>query len=91
MVEGTVEDLYFMHTRPMIVGGTPCRVTRCGYTGEDGFEISVPLGKVSNHPEVLVGLHVLRYLDVLCTKCLTVQAVCDFYSFVTIGIHFLDC
>lgn len=38
-----------MHTRPMLVAGTPCRVTRCGYTGEDGFELSIPKGKVREH------------------------------------------
>lgn len=33
--------LTFMTTAEMAVGGLPCRVSRLGYTGEDGFEISV--------------------------------------------------
>jgi len=34
--------LAFMQGAPMDVDGVPCFVTRSGYTGEDGFEISVP-------------------------------------------------
>ncbi|EME26095.1 aminomethyltransferase, partial [Galdieria sulphuraria] len=34
--------LYFMNARMMWVDGVECLVSRCGYTGEDGFEISVP-------------------------------------------------
>ena len=33
--------LAFMQTTTATVAGVPCRVSRCGYTGEDGFEISV--------------------------------------------------
>lgn len=35
-------ELVFMATAEMEVAGTPCRVSRLGYTGEDGYEISVP-------------------------------------------------
>ena len=34
-------ELAFMRTTTATVAGIPCRVSRCGYTGEDGFEISV--------------------------------------------------
>jgi aminomethyltransferase len=37
-------DLYFMQGSAMPVNGIDCFVTRSGYTGEDGFEISAPAG-----------------------------------------------
>lgn len=36
------DDLTFMSGAAMDVAGLPCFVTRSGYTGEDGYEISVP-------------------------------------------------
>lgn len=35
-------DLVFMQSADIAVAGVPCGVSRSGYTGEDGFEISVP-------------------------------------------------
>jgi aminomethyltransferase len=34
--------LTFMAVAPLVIAGIPCLVSRSGYTGEDGFEISVP-------------------------------------------------
>jgi len=45
----------FMTGRPLTVGGMQCFVTRSGYTGEDGFEISVPGGEADNLARKLLG------------------------------------
>ncbi|WP_424929216.1 glycine cleavage system aminomethyltransferase GcvT [Amaricoccus tamworthensis] len=35
-------DLKFMETTTADIDGVECRISRLGYTGEDGFEISIP-------------------------------------------------
>lgn len=35
-------SMIFMDSRPMTLAGVSCFISRSGYTGEDGFEISVP-------------------------------------------------
>lgn len=43
LVDVDLAKMYFMSTGLLSVAGvSSCRVTRCGYTGEDGFEISIP-------------------------------------------------
>ena len=44
----------FMDIRTLDVLGVPCIVTRSGYTGEDGFEISVPADKASDIARALL-------------------------------------
>lgn len=46
---GDVPAMRFMDAGPRRVGGIDCFVSRSGYTGEDGFEISVP----AEHAETL--------------------------------------
>ena len=55
-----VTSMRFMDTGPRKVAGFDCFVSRSGYTGEDGFEISIPAG----HAEALVEM-LLENGDVL--------------------------
>ncbi len=45
----------FMSFAAMPVGGVDCFVTRSGYTGEDGWEISVPADKADRFAHLLLG------------------------------------
>jgi len=45
LVSSNLSEMDFMTSAEMSVASIPCRVTRCGYTGEDGFEVSVPHDK----------------------------------------------
>lgn len=49
-------DLYFMEAGPFLWGDVPLGISRSGYTGEDGFEISVP------------AEHAVALADALCAQ-----------------------
>jgi aminomethyltransferase len=73
-----VEDMAFMDWRAFDYGGASLFVSRSGYTGEDGFEISVPQTLVENfilrllaHPDVaLAGLGARDSLRLEAGLCL---------------------
>jgi aminomethyltransferase len=50
-----VSELSFMQGGPFRAGGHPVWISRSGYTGEDGFEISVPSVAVQTIADWLVG------------------------------------
>lgn len=51
LTDADLSQLYFMTTVSSNIGEVQnCRITRCGYTGEDGFELSIP----SNNAELVV-------------------------------------
>ncbi|HKS20810.1 MAG TPA: glycine cleavage system aminomethyltransferase GcvT [Bradyrhizobium sp.] len=68
----------FMDSGPRRVGAFDCFVSRSGYTGEDGFEISVPAGQAEAlatallaHPDVLpIGLGARDSLRLEAGLCL---------------------
>lgn len=45
----------FMTGHQFIINGTKCFINRCGYTGEDGFEISIPSESVITLAKLLLA------------------------------------
>uniref|UniRef100_A0A8C4ZDZ5 Aminomethyltransferase n=1 Tax=Gadus morhua TaxID=8049 RepID=A0A8C4ZDZ5_GADMO len=75
---GMKEDLSkltFMTSALATVFGVPdCRVTRCGYTGEDGVEISVPLSRVVELTEKLLANSEVRLAGLGARDSLRLEA-----------------
>ncbi|MDB5549945.1 MAG: glycine cleavage system protein [Tardiphaga sp.] len=71
-------EMIFMEAGPRDVMGIPCLVSRSGYTGEDGYEISVPADRAEalatallDHPEVMpIGLGARDSLRLEAGLCL---------------------
>ena len=49
-----VREMRFMDVREVTLMGIPCIVSRSGYTGEDGFEISLPAVRAEPFAEALL-------------------------------------
>jgi aminomethyltransferase len=75
---GAVQRLPFMSMAQVTVGGAPCVATRSGYTGEDGFELSMAAEHavavaeaLLNQPEVMpIGLGARDTLRLEAGLCL---------------------
>ncbi|MGB2079637.1 MAG: glycine cleavage system aminomethyltransferase GcvT [Vibrio sp.] len=73
-----VQDMVFMDIAQLEILGTDCIVSRSGYTGEDGFEISVPSDKAAELAKALtaedevewIGLGARDSLRLECGLCL---------------------
>ena len=71
-------NMVFMNTATVTLVGAECYISRSGYTGEDGFEISVPAAKAEalakellSHPEVApIGLGARDSLRLEAGLCL---------------------
>lgn len=64
----------FMTGAVMSVMGIPCHVTRCGYTGEDGFELSVPADKALELFEALIAEEAVRPVGLGARDSLRLEA-----------------
>jgi aminomethyltransferase len=50
-----IEAMRFMDSGPRVVAGFDCYVSRSGYTGEDGFEVSVPAAQAEQLARTLLA------------------------------------
>lgn len=77
-IQSKVADMVFMDVQALDIDGVSCIVSRSGYTGEDGFEISVPnesaealAKKLTGFDEVeWIGLGARDSLRLECGLCL---------------------
>ena len=70
-------ELKFLNSAKVLIEGIPCTLSRSGYTGEDGFEISIEnnsvnkLANLLSHPDVdWVGLGARDSLRLEAGLCL---------------------
>ncbi|KAI6220885.1 Aminomethyltransferase [Aphelenchoides fujianensis] len=57
-VDVDLSELFFMQTaKAKVFGVENCRITRCGYTGEDGFEIRVPARDAKDLMDRIMNFH----------------------------------
>jgi len=76
--DDSVTKMAFMSAKPVTVMGVPCFVTRSGYTGEDGYELGIPLEETEkiakallDQPEVeIIGLGARDSLRLEAGLCL---------------------
>jgi len=74
-VDFNLKDFYFLSAVDCKVAGiSGCRVTRCGYTGEDGFEISVPHERAAELAELLLSNPEVKLAGLGCRDSLRLEA-----------------
>ncbi len=54
-IEPSVADMVFMDSREIRIDGVDCLIGRAGYTGEDGFEISIPAADADRIARLLLA------------------------------------
>jgi aminomethyltransferase len=54
-IQPDVADMVFMDSREITIDGVDCLIGRAGYTGEDGFEISIPAADADRIARLLLA------------------------------------
>lgn len=67
-------DLRFMQAAPLTLLGVACLSTRSGYTGEDGYEISVPAGSAEAVAQALLADAAVRPVGLGARDTLRLEA-----------------
>lgn len=79
LVSGAAE-LKFMQARRMQVAGADCLVTRSGYTGEDGYEISLPAGSAEGVARALLEDAAVKPVGLAARDTLRLEAGLHLYG-----------
>ena len=75
-----VEALVFMSAGAFDIGGVPAWVSRSGYTGEDGFEISIPAAAAEEVASLIVAQPEVRPIGLGARDSLRLEAGLPLYG-----------
>jgi aminomethyltransferase len=75
-----LSDMAFMDYREMDIGTIPCRVSRSGYTGEDGFEISMPSDRAAELAGDILDQAGVRWIGLGARDSLRLEAGLSLYG-----------
>ncbi|MEP2989544.1 MAG: glycine cleavage system aminomethyltransferase GcvT [Parasphingorhabdus sp.] len=73
-------DLHFMEAGPFLWNGIPLGISRSGYTGEDGFEISVPAEHAEKLASALIEMEEVRPIGLGARDSLRLEAGLPLYG-----------
>lgn len=73
-------DLYFMEAGPFLWNDVPLGISRSGYTGEDGFEISLPANHAEEFATALNDLDEVRPIGLGARDSLRLEAGLPLYG-----------
>ena len=73
-LDPAVATLTFMTGADFTLAGAPCFVTRSGYTGEDGYEISVPAAQAEALARALIALPEVEFAGLGARDTLRLEA-----------------
>ncbi|HEY5900763.1 MAG TPA: glycine cleavage system aminomethyltransferase GcvT [Burkholderiales bacterium] len=79
-VLGSTRNLKFMHATTVKLAGADCLVSRSGYTGEDGFEISVPASAAEKLARQLLANPEVRPIGLGARDTLRLEAGLHLYG-----------
>lgn len=75
-----VAQMRFMDVRHVTLLGAPCVVSRSGYTGNDGYEISVPANRAAELAERLLQNPAVALIGLGARDCLRLEAAMCLYG-----------
>ena len=76
----STSEMTFMTARQLLINGMDCLITRSGYTGEDGFEISVPAKDAEELAKLLLSNTEVEWVGLGARDSLRLEAGLSLYG-----------
>ena len=76
----TCNEMTFMTARKLMIGDVECLVTRSGYSGEDGFEISMPAFEAERIAKLFLSDYAVQWAGLGARDSLRLEAGLSLYG-----------